>query len=105
MNSKALVKDTKTPIRLEKTILDKIKQKCGVKLNELSKCKNKVFTFFRNDFIFSFQYNYVHAEINNVSWKFDKPQGAETHFEVTVVSIDFEKMKKTERIVRFERIK
>ena len=92
LNSGALVKDTKTPIRLEKTILDKIKQKCGVKLYEFIECKN----FLHNDFIFSFQYNYVHAEINNVSWKFDKPQGAETHFEVTVVSIDFEKMKKTE---------
>ena len=62
----------------------------------LANVKIKYSLFFHNDFIFSFQYNYVHAEINNVSWKFDKPQGAETHFEVTVVTIDFEKMKKAE---------
>ena len=43
---------------------------------------------------FNIQYNFIHAEINNLSWKFDKPEGAETHFELTVVAIDFESMKK-----------
>ena len=38
----------------------------------------------------------MHAEINNVSWKHDKPQGAETNLELTVVCIKFEGMKKEE---------